>query len=69
MSEDSRNVVHLTQWDLARRWKMSHRTLERWRHRGTGVPYLKIGGRVAYCLADVEAYEAERKRLPVKPRR
>lgn len=69
MIEDQWDVVHLTQWDLARRWRMSHRTLERWRQRGIGVPYLKIGGRVAYSLSDVEAFEAAQKRLPVELRR
>jgi predicted DNA-binding transcriptional regulator AlpA len=47
---------------LARRWGFSHRTLERWRHDGTGPTYLKIGGRVVYRLSDIEAYEASRQR-------
>lgn len=50
---------HLHQIDLARRWKISHRTLERWRWLGTGPRYLKIGGRVVYRLEDVEAFEAK----------
>ena len=52
-------VTHLNQIDLARRWKISHRTLERWRWAGTGPRYVKIGGRVLYRLEDVEAYEAD----------
>lgn len=52
-------VTHLNQIDLARRWKISHRTLERWRWAGCGPRYVKIGGRVLYRLEDVEAYEAE----------
>jgi predicted site-specific integrase-resolvase len=52
----------LTQKDLARRWTISHRTLERWRWTGQGPAYMKIGGRVAYRLEDVEAYEAEQTR-------
>jgi hypothetical protein len=48
---------HLTQRDLASRWRVSERTLERWRWRRTGPPYLKVGGRVVYRLADVRAYE------------
>ena len=47
---------------LARRWGFSHRTLERWRHDGTGPTYLKIGGRVVYRLSDIEADEASRQR-------
>lgn len=63
-------VQHLTQIDLARRWTMSERTLERWRWRGVGPRYLKLGGRVAYRLEDVEAFEAEglRARPPAHPR-
>ena len=49
---------HLSAKLLARRWGLSHRTLERWRHDGGGPAYLKIGGRVVYRLADIEAYEA-----------
>ena len=53
---DSR--VFLTQAELARRWRISPRTLERWRWLGTGPAYIKAGGRVIYALADIEAYEA-----------
>jgi hypothetical protein len=49
---------HLHQADLARRWNISPRTLERWRWLGQGPRFLKIGGRVAYRLEDIEAYEA-----------
>lgn len=45
---------------LARRWGLSHRTLERWRHRGTGPAHLKIGGRILYRLQDIEAFETAR---------
>ena len=51
--------THLHQIELARRWRMSHRTLERWRWLGLGPPHIKLGGRVIYRLADIEAYEAE----------
>jgi len=47
----------LNQIDLARRWKISPRTLERWRWLGEGPRYLKLGGRVLYRVADIEAYE------------
>ena len=48
----------LTQAALARRWKVSPRTLERWRWLGRGPQYMKVGGQVRYRFADVEAYEA-----------
>jgi predicted site-specific integrase-resolvase len=51
---------HLNQSELAERWNMSPRTLERWRWIGQGPIYLKLGGRVSYRLEDVEQYEAGR---------
>ena len=50
-------TVHLKQADLAARWNISPRTLERWRWQGEGPRYLKIGGRVCYRLEDIDAYE------------
>ena len=55
-------IRHLNQIDLARRWRISERTLERWRWLKQGPAYLKIGGRVAYRMEDVEAFEAARLR-------
>ena len=53
---------HLSQMDLARRWGVSHRTLERWRWEMKGPAYLKVGNHVVYRIEDVEAYEAEQRR-------
>lgn len=53
---------HLNQIDLADRWNISHRTLERWRWTGEGPRFIKLGGRVLYRLGDVEAFEAEQLR-------
>lgn len=53
---------HLNQIELARRWRISERTLERWRWLKQGPAYLKIGGRVAYRLEDIEAYEGAQRR-------
>jgi hypothetical protein len=58
----TRRPCHLNQIELARRWGMSHRTLERWRWLRQGPRYLKLGGRVVYRLDDVEAFEAARAR-------
>ena len=55
-------IRHLNQTELAARWNISHRTLERWRWTGEGPPYIKIGGRVVYRQEDIEAYEAEQLR-------
>lgn len=58
------SVRHLTQNDLAQRWRISPRTLERWRWLHEGPQFLKIGGRVVYRLEDVEVFEAEKAREP-----
>ena len=55
-------IRHLKQADVAQRWNVSHRSLERWRWTGQGPRFLKIGGRVVYRLCDIEAYEAEQLR-------
>lgn len=57
-------VHHLCQEELARRWRVSPRTLERWRWLGQGPAFLRLGGRVAYTLQDVEAYEAAQRHAP-----
>ncbi len=57
-------TAHLHQCELANRWRISARTLERWRWLGQGPRYLKIGGRVVYRLEDIEAYEIARAREP-----
>jgi hypothetical protein len=58
---------HLDQTELSRRWKISPRTLERWRWLRQGPAYLKIGGRVAYRLEDIEAFEEGQRRGPGVP--
>ncbi len=51
-------IAHLSEKELARRCKLSIRTLQRWRREGIGPEYLKLGGRVLYRMADIEAWEA-----------
>ena len=51
--------IHLHQAELARRWKLSPRTLERWRWLGRGPRHIKLGARVLYRLEDVEQFEAD----------
>jgi hypothetical protein len=60
----SKRSERLGQNELARRWNISPRTLERWRWLNQGPRYLKLGGRVAYRLEDVEAFEVEQLRGP-----
>ena len=56
------SLRHLNQIDLARRWRISPRTLERWRWLGQGPAYIKVGSHVVYKMHDVEAFEAEQRR-------
>lgn len=66
------SLRHLNQIELAARWNISHRTLERWRWTGEGPRFVKLGGRVVYRLEDVEEFEREQTRAstadtPTKP--
>ncbi len=54
------DIKFLSQHELSARWKLSGRTLERWRWLGTGPRYHKIGGRVVYRIADIEEWENTR---------
>ena len=56
------DVKHLNPLQLATRWTVSARTLERWRWSGEGPQFLKIGGRVVYRVEDILAYEARQLR-------
>ncbi len=44
-----------TEADLASRWRMSPKTLQRWRTEGRGPHYLKLGKRVTYTINAIEA--------------
>lgn len=48
--------------DAAEELGLSRRTLEGWRRRREGPPYLKFGRRVKYRIEDIEAYKAARLR-------
>lgn len=47
----------LTPRELALRWRMSLRTIERWRADRYGPPWLVIGGRILYRQRDIVAFE------------
>jgi hypothetical protein len=49
----------LNQTDVVRPWDMSPRTLENWRWKGDGPPFLKVGHRVLYRLEVMETYEKQ----------
>jgi hypothetical protein len=54
--------TYLTQVELAARWRISPRTLERWRWAGDGLRFIKIGGLVRYRLEDIEVFESNQLR-------
>lgn len=51
-------TTRLKEAALAARWQISKRTLQRWRQNETGPAYLRLGGRVAYCIEDVLEFES-----------
>jgi predicted site-specific integrase-resolvase len=56
------SIKHIDQKQLAERWGISPKTLERWRWLGQGPKFLKLGGRIVYRLTDIEAYEQQQLR-------
>ena len=48
---------HLLEAELAQRWRLSERTLQRWRLAGSGPAFLRLGRRVAYRRSEVESLE------------
>lgn len=58
----------MNQQQLAHRWCISEATLERWRSEGIGPIFLKLRGRVAYRMEDIEAYERECLRISTSER-
>ncbi|RUT32428.1 DNA-binding protein [Arsenicitalea aurantiaca] len=48
--------------ELAKRWAISPRTLQRWRGKNSGPAYILIGGTVRYRMADVLVFEQEMRR-------
>ncbi len=47
----------LSETELAQRWGVSPKTLQRWRSEGRGPHYLKLSKRVTYPLETVTEYE------------
>lgn len=49
--------VALNEHELAARWGLSVKTLRRWRQEQLGPVFCKLGARVTYLIAEVEAFE------------
>ncbi len=54
----------ITPSELAKRWGIKGRTLERWRWQRVGIKYIKIGHLIRYRMEDVLAYEAQNETSP-----
>ncbi len=52
----------LRERDLAARWNVSARTLQRWRAAGSGPPWHHFAGSVRYKLGDILNFEHQAKR-------
>jgi hypothetical protein len=61
-NDNTAAVEYITPEDLSKRWKgrVAVRTLSNWRSLGTGPKFTKVGGRILYPLAEVEAFEERR---------
>ena len=59
MNQSQISKKHMMQKQLAQRWCVSERTLERWRIIGWGPIFLKIGGRVIYREEDILTHEEQ----------
>lgn len=55
-------LVRFTPAELAERWRVSQRTLGRWRAIGIGPAWMKLNGRVRYAEEDVQAFEKQGRR-------
>ncbi|WP_425102487.1 helix-turn-helix transcriptional regulator [Tropicibacter sp. S64] len=54
----------MTQRNLATRWQLTIRTLERWRADGCGPAWVQIGGSIRYRTDDVLAWEEAHRTEP-----
>jgi hypothetical protein len=50
---------YLSEKALAKRWGVAPRTLQKWRWRGIGPPYIKIGIAVRYTPENIKKFEEE----------
>lgn len=51
--------LNFNERDLAERWGVSPKTLQRWRSEGRGPMYLKLSKRVIYPLDQIHAFESK----------
>ena len=49
--------MNLTTKEVAERLRLHHQTLINWRVKGDGPRFIKVGRKVVYPLAEIEAFE------------
>ena len=49
--------IAMDETELATRWKLSVKTVRRWRQVDLGPIFCKLGSRVVYLVSEIEAYE------------
>jgi hypothetical protein len=49
--------IAIDEYELAARWGLSVRTLRRWRTERLGPVFCKLGARISYLIAEIEAFE------------
>lgn len=49
----------LNENELAKRWGLSPKTLQRWRSEGRGPRYLKLSKRVGYLISEILEFESQ----------
>lgn len=59
LDEDRQLIPELA---LATRYGKSIRAMQRWRAKGYGPAFMRIGGSIFYLLEDIKAFEARMRR-------
>lgn len=50
---------HISEKELATRWSLSYRTLQKWRKNGSILPYIQIGKVIRYPMSAIETFETK----------
>lgn len=50
----------ITDKELAERWNLHLKTIQKWRRRGKGPKFIKLGIAVRYRISDIVKYEEEK---------
>lgn len=56
-SEEQTKKKFINEKELSKRWDIKVKSLQRWRWKGDGPPFLKFGHSIRYSISDIESYE------------